>query len=49
MERQWEDSRIVVCLDDIAPKLKSDNVYVVRVEKDGLLTYANSDAAFDII
>jgi hypothetical protein len=28
-------------------KLKSQS-YIIRVEKDGLLTYANSDAAFEI-
>lgn len=38
-----EDSRIVVSLDSIKAKLKPQK-YVVRVEKDGLLTYANCDA-----
>jgi hypothetical protein len=42
-----EDTRIVASLDDIMYKLKSQS-YVVRVEKDGLLTYANSDATFEI-
>ena len=49
-----EDNRIVVNLDD--PKLLDDIMtrplpqkYVVRVEKDGLLTYSNSDAEFEII
>jgi hypothetical protein len=43
----WEDNRIVVSLDSIKDKLKHQK-YVLRVEKDGLLTYANSDAAFEI-
>jgi hypothetical protein len=42
-----EDHRIVVTLDNIKDKLKPQK-YVVRVEKDGLLTYANSDAAFEL-
>jgi hypothetical protein len=42
------DNRIVVNLDSIKSNLKPQT-YVVRVEKDGLLTYANSDATFEII
>ena len=42
-----EDHRIVATLDNIKDKLKPQK-YVVRVEKDGLLTYANSDAAFEL-
>jgi Big-like domain-containing protein len=42
-----EDSRIVVNLDSIKDKLKAQS-YVVRVEKDGLLTYANRDATLEI-
>ena len=42
-----EDTRIVLSLDEIMNKLKSQS-YIIRVEKDGLLTYANSDAAFEI-
>jgi Bacterial Ig domain len=36
-----------VSLDDIIYKLIADE-YVIRVERDGLLTYANSDATFTI-
>jgi hypothetical protein len=43
-----EDSRIVVSLDSIKDKLKAQT-YVVRVEKEGLLTYATSDAKLEII
>jgi hypothetical protein len=43
-----EDNRIVVSLDSVMDKLKPER-YVVRVERDGLITYANSDAIFDII
>jgi hypothetical protein len=43
----WDDNRIVVNLSTIKDKLIHQK-YVVRVEKDGLLTYANSDAAFEI-
>ena len=43
-----EDNRIVVSLDSIKDKLKAQ-VYVARVEKEGLLTYATSDATFEII
>jgi len=42
-----EDTRIVASVDEIMYNLKSQS-YVVRVEKDGLLTYANSDATFEI-
>jgi hypothetical protein len=42
-----EDNRIIVRLDNIKDKLKVQN-YIVRVEKDGLLTYATSDALFEI-
>src|SRR5262249_35054898 len=44
---QWDESRIVVSLDDIKDNLKSQE-YVVRVEKDGLLTYATTDSIFKI-
>ncbi|MGA8106176.1 MAG: hypothetical protein WB815_05925 [Nitrososphaeraceae archaeon] len=44
-----ENNRIVITLDkDIMDKLKPQK-YVVRVEKDGLLTNANSDAEFEIV
>ncbi|HSF01184.1 MAG TPA: hypothetical protein VLA48_09860 [Nitrososphaeraceae archaeon] len=43
----WEDNRIVVSLDSIKDKLKAQK-YVVRVEKDGILTYATTDAIFEI-
>jgi hypothetical protein len=42
---KWDDNRIAINLDSIRDKLKPRE-YVVRVEKDGLLTYANLDAAF---
>ena len=42
-----EENRIKVSLDSIIYELDLER-YVVRVEKDGLLTYANSDAKFDI-
>jgi hypothetical protein len=44
----WKDDRILACLDNIKDKLKHQN-YIIRVEKDGRLTYANSDAAFEIV
>ena len=44
---EWSDSRIVVSLDSIKDKLISEE-YVVRVEKEGLLTYATSDAVFEV-
>lgn len=43
-----KDDRIAVSLDSIMYELEIQR-YVVRVERDGLLTYANSDAIFDII
>lgn len=45
--QEWNNSRIAVSLDSIKDKLKYEQ-YVVRVEKDGLLTYATSDAVFDV-
>ena len=48
MEQPREDNRIVVNLESIKDKLKAQS-YVVRVEKDGLLTYANRDATFEIL
>ena len=42
-----ENNRIVVSLDSVKDKLKP-GTYVVRVESNGLLTYAGSDATFDI-
>lgn len=47
-EVKREDNRIVVSLDSIMDKLKPER-YVVRVERDGLMTYANSDATFEIL
>ena len=44
---QRQDNRIEVNLDNIKDKLKPQR-YVVRVEKDGLLTYATVDATFEI-
>jgi Bacterial Ig-like domain len=43
----WTDNRILISLDGIKGKLNHQK-YVIRVEKDGLLTYANSDAAFEL-
>lgn len=43
-----EDNRIVVDLDNIRGELKAQE-YIIRVEKDGLLTHLNSDAKFQII
>jgi hypothetical protein len=42
-----EDNRILVSLDSIKDKLKPQK-YVVRVEKDGILTNATTDAMFEI-
>jgi hypothetical protein len=42
-----QDNRIEVNLDKIRDKLKPQK-YVVRVEKDGLLTYATVDATFEV-
>ena len=41
-----DENRIEVSLDKIRDKLKKTGVYVVRVEKDGILTYVTSDATF---
>jgi hypothetical protein len=43
-----KDNRITVSLDRIIYELEIQR-YVVSVERDGLVTYANSDATFDII
>jgi hypothetical protein len=45
----WIDNRILISLENnVKEKLEHDK-YIVRVEKNGLLTYANSDAEFEII
>jgi hypothetical protein len=42
-----ENNRILASLDNMKDSLKIQN-YVCRVEKDGLLTYASSDAIFEV-
>jgi hypothetical protein len=43
-----EDNRIVISPDEIVGKL-NPQAYILRVEKEGLLTYANSDASFEVV
>ncbi|HEY7228248.1 MAG TPA: Ig-like domain-containing protein, partial [Nitrososphaeraceae archaeon] len=57
VQESWKDRRIKVkldiivkgkLLDTIGGKKEKPVTYVVRVERDGQLTYANSDATFEI-
>ena len=44
-----DEYRIVVSLENIEKDKLKNGEYIVRVEKKGLLTYANSDAKFNLI
>ena len=44
---EWEDNRIMTRLDCIMDRLKRQE-YIIRVETNGIVTYANLDAAFII-